>query len=385
MPYKLKITKESDPSWNQEYTFDKEMVAIGRDPANELPLGASGSGVSRVHTQIKQMDDTFKIIDNNSLNFTYLNNEKLKAGIEHDLKDGDEIRICDFILRFSVEVPVEEDLDATVLGKDFINPFIKDVKALAAAVDAICTQYEKEDFGRKREVLLDALQREFDGQKSEEAREVLAHTLSPQTVTAELPPDLPSKEVPIRHRYDQIQELMDTLMDFLVKFIQARRQFRLEFMGETMIKLKKTFSLSDCTLDELKDYILNPDIPAEETQKRIEKIEALTDELLIHQLSMLEGYKSSAKEGTQKILDRLNPDILKEDLFSQETAKGKVSLLYRIFPFLTSFKLARLFKDAHRDLSQEDQGIIEKKYFRPSYIRSYNKRMDLAKKTKGEE
>jgi hypothetical protein len=385
MPFKLKITKETDPSWNQEYSFDKELVGIGRDPANELPLGSSGSGVSRLHTQIKQQDDAFKIIDNNSLNFTYLNNEKLKAGIEHDLKDGDEIRICDFILQFSVEVPVEEDLDATVFGKDFINPFITDVKALAAAVNAICTKYEKEDFGRKREVLLDALQREFGEQESEEATEILAHTISPQTITTELPPDRPAKEVPIKHRYDQIQELMDTLMEFLVKFIQARRQFRLEFMGETMIKLKKTFSLSDCTLDELKDYILNPDIPSEETQERIEKIKALTDELLIHQLSMLEGYKSSAKEGTQKILDRLNPDVLQEDLAAQETATGKVSLLYKVFPFLASFKLAHLFKDAHRDLSQEDQGIIEKKYFRPSYIRSYNRRTDLAKKKKGDE
>ncbi|MGB6866484.1 MAG: FHA domain-containing protein, partial [Candidatus Aminicenantaceae bacterium] len=101
MPFKLKITKETDPSWNQEYSFDKETVRMGRDPANELQLGGAGSGVSRLHTQIKQQDDTFKIIDNNSLNFTYLNNEKLKAGIEHDLKDGDEIRICDFIIHFS--------------------------------------------------------------------------------------------------------------------------------------------------------------------------------------------------------------------------------------------------------------------------------------------
>jgi hypothetical protein len=385
MPYKLKITRESDPSWNQEYSFDKETVRIGRDPANELQLGGSGSGVSRLHTQIKQEGDAFKIIDNNSLNFTYLNSEKLKTRIEHDLKDGDEIRICDFILQFAVEAPVEEDLDATVLGKDFINPFIPDVKALSKAVDNICTRYEKEEFGRERDVLLDAIDKEFGEQKSNEAREILAQILSPQTGTTELPPDFAAKEVPIQHRYDQIQELMDTLMELLVKFIQARRQFRLEFMGETMIKLKKTFSLSDCTLEELKDYILNPDIPADETQKRIAKIKAMTDELLIHQLSMLEGYKSSAKEGTQKILDRLNPDVLKQDLAAQESATGTQSLLYKVFPFLAAFKQSKLITAAHRELSQEDQGIIEKKYFRPSYIKSYNRRTDLAKKTKGDQ
>ncbi|MGD8540177.1 MAG: FHA domain-containing protein [Candidatus Aminicenantes bacterium] len=385
MPYKLKITRETDPSWSQEYSFDKETVRIGRDPANELQLGGSGSGVSRLHTQIKQKDDTLKIIDNNSLNFTYLNSEKLKAGIEHDLKDGDEIRICDFILQFSIEVPAEEDLDATVFGKDFINPFIADVKALSKAVDAISTRYEKEEFGRKREVLLDALDREFGEQKSEEAQEILAHTLSPQTKTAELSPGHPAKEVPIPHRYDQIQELMDTLMELYVKFTQARRQFRLEFMGETMIKLKKTFSLSDCTLEELKDYVLNPDISAEETQQRIAKIKAMTDELLIHQLSMLEGYKSSAKEGTQKILDRLNPDVLLEDQAKRESAKGAQSFLHTVFPFLAKLKQSKLITDAHRELSQEDQGIIEKKYFRPSYVRSYNKRSDLAKKKKGDQ
>jgi pSer/pThr/pTyr-binding forkhead associated (FHA) protein len=385
MPFKLKITKETDPSWNQEYSFDKETVRMGRDPANELQLGGAGSGVSRLHTQIIQQGDTFKIIDNNSLNFTFLNNEKLKAGIEYDLKDEDEIKICDFIIRFSIEVPVEEDLDATVFGKDFINPFIDDVETLAKTVDAICTIYEKEESGRKREVLIDALNKEFGELKSEEAREILAHTLSPQTKTTELPPDFPAKEAPIQHRYGQIQGLMDTLMELLVKFIQARRQFRLEFMGETMIKLKKTFSLSDCTLEELKDYILNPDIPAEETQKRIEKIKAITNELLIHQLSMLEGYKSSAKEGTQKILDKLSPDLLREEPAAQKAARGKLSLQYKIFPFLASLKLSQLITDAHRELTQEDQGIIEKKYFRPSYIKSYNKRTDLARKTKGDQ
>jgi hypothetical protein len=385
MPFKLKITKETDPSWGQEYSFDKDTVRIGRDPANELQLGGGEGGVGRLHAHIKEYDGTFKIIDNNSLNFTYLNNEKLKGGIEHDIKDGDEIRICDFIIHFSIEVPDEEDLDATVFRKDFINPFIKDVEALAQAADAICTKYEKEEFGRKREVLIDALHKEFGEQKSEEAREILAHILSPQTKTTELPPDMPEKEVPIQHRYDQIQELMDTLMELLVKFIQARRLFRLEFMGETMIKLKKTFSLSDCTLDELKDYILNPDIPTEETQKRIQKIKAITDELLIHQLSMLEGYKSSASEGTQKILEKMGPDFLKEELAAQKAAKGNLSVLYKIFPFLASFKLSQLYTDAHRELTQEDQGIIEKKYYRPSYIKSYNKRTDLARKTKGDQ
>lgn len=385
MPFKLKITKETDPSWNQEYSFDKDTVRIGRDPANELQLGGSGSGVSRLHSQIKQRDDVFKISDNNSLNFTYVNKEKLKAEDEYELKDGDEIRICDFIIHFSIEAPVEEDLDATVFGRDFVNPFIKDVETLAHAVDAVCKKYEKEEFGRKREVLIDALNKEFEEVKSGEAREILAHILSPQTKTAELPPDLPSKEIPIQHRYGQIQGLIDTLLELLVKFIQARRQFRLEFMGETMIKLKKTFSLSDCTLEELKDYILNPDITAEETQRRIEKIKAMTDELLIHQLSMLEGYKSSAIEGTQKILDKLSPDVIKDDLAAQKPARGKPDLLYKVFPFLASFKLSQLITDSHRELTQEDRGIIEKKYFRPSYIKSYNKRTDMAKKTKGDQ
>jgi predicted component of type VI protein secretion system len=385
MPFKLKITKETDPSWGQEYSFDKDTVRIGRDPANELQLGGSGSGVSRLHSQIKQRDENFKIIDNNSLNFTFLNNEKLKADVEHDLKDGDEIRICDFIIHFSIEVPVEEDLDETVFGKDFINPFIKDAQALARTVDALNTKYEKEESGRKREVLLDALHKELSELEPGEAREVLSHVLSPQSKTAELPPEFPQEEAPIQLRYAQIQGLMDTLMELLVKFIQARRQFRLEFMGETMIKLKKTFSLSDCTLDELKDYILNPDIPPEETQKRITKIKAMTDELLIHQLSMLEGYKSSAREGTQKILEKLSPDSLKEELVAQQTAKGKPGFFYKIFPFLASFKQSQLYTDVHRELAQEDQGIIEKKYFRPSYIKSYNKRTDLAKKTKGDQ
>lgn len=381
---RLKITKESDPSWQQEYSFEKGTIRIGRDPANELQLGGAQSGVSRLHTIILQQDAVYKVVDNNSLNFTFLNKEKLKAEVEYDLNHGDEIKICDFIIRFLIEEPVQEELGATVISKDFANPFTEDVRAFAKAVDALCTRYEEEGYGRKQEALLDALQKEFGDQKSEEAKDIIARILSTKAPTAELPSEISVPEKQIQLRFDQMQALMETLLELLVKLIHARREFRLEFMGETMIKLKKTFSIYDCTLEELKKYLLSPNLSAEETQERINRVKAITDEILIHQLSMLEGYKSSVEEGTQKMLDTISPDHLNEQLGSKKDKLGKLGTLYKFLPILGPFKLYQLFSDAHRELAQEDKSIIEKKYFRPGYIRSYNKRMELSRKKRGE-
>ncbi|MFX1263717.1 MAG: hypothetical protein ACFFAZ_16830, partial [Promethearchaeota archaeon] len=111
----------------------------------------------------------------------------------------------------------------------------------------------------------------------------------------------------------------------------------------------------------------------------------MTDELLIHQISMLEGYKSSVSEGAQKILEKMSPDSLKEELSAQKAGEGMMNFMHKLLPFVSSLKLAQLFTDAQRELTQEDKGIIEKKYFRPSYIKSYNRRTDSAKKPKGEE
>ncbi len=379
MPIKLKVSKINEPEKERDYALNKETISIGRDPENDLQLEGINYSVSRIHTKIIQHNDVYHIIDQNSFNFTYLNDKKLKAGVEYELNDGDQIKICEFNIQISIVITKANSPDSTQKSTVHPNPFIEDSQTLAKIIGQICKNYRIEEFPEKERKLQEALWDALSPLGSKEVGEIIAYVLTPKIKTAPLPPHQSLEKYAHTHPHsEQIHELIDILIALLIKLIQARRHFRLEFMGETMIKSKKHFSIYDCTYDELKNYILDPDISSQEAQNRIEKIRSVGEEVMFHQISMLEGYKASVNEGTKKILGKINPSLLKKQLREE-----KIS--YKVLPILGIHKLIQLVSDAHNELFQEDQGILEKKYFRPAYIHSYNIRIDSIKKKRSKQ
>lgn len=92
-----------------QIVFDlRESVVLGRSyPHPELfdgidlsPYDAYESGVSRNHVIIKQQNDSVLIVDNESVNFTYLNTKKLVSQNAYPLKSGDIVRLGKLELRF---------------------------------------------------------------------------------------------------------------------------------------------------------------------------------------------------------------------------------------------------------------------------------------------
>ena len=377
MPVKLKIIKEGDPKGAHEQTFIKDVISIGRDIQNDLQLEGTKSVVSRRHAKIVKEGEVYRIIDLKSRNLTYLNDNKLKPETAYDLNNGDLIKICDFILQFSIEKETDKYLEKTIL--EFPNPFLQDSLNLSALLDQISKKYEAEEIGRKEEALQEAFEGTVGNVKlNEKAAEILINMLSPRKKTPTEALDKPMKkgtDLPIPTS-GLIQRLMEVLLKFVVKLIQARRQFRLEFIGETMIRSTKSFSLLNCTYDELKNYLFAPDIPPSEQQKRIDHIQLVANEVMLHQVSLLDGYKASVKIGAKQLLDRVNPEVLKADLNKKKVNLAGLQIPYRYLPIINIYKLIKCYDEAHRELNQEDQSILEKKYFRPSYVRSYNKRMD---------
>lgn len=73
----------------QEYLLDQE-VTIGRSDASSLVL--SDQGLSRRNTSIFRDGEVVLIVDEGSLNGTFLNGRKL-TGAPEELRDGDEVRI----------------------------------------------------------------------------------------------------------------------------------------------------------------------------------------------------------------------------------------------------------------------------------------------------
>jgi Inner membrane component of T3SS, cytoplasmic domain len=92
---KLRIT--SGPDEGKELQLSDTQV-IGRLPSNAIAIKDEGS--SRQNTRIYRAAGRFSLIDLNSKNGTFVNNEQVQRA---DLKDGDEIRVGSTSFRFVAE------------------------------------------------------------------------------------------------------------------------------------------------------------------------------------------------------------------------------------------------------------------------------------------
>ncbi|MCA9080706.1 MAG: SpoIIE family protein phosphatase [Planctomycetaceae bacterium] len=94
-----------------QYGVRREQTLIGRHPNCHVVL--QNGVVSRHHAQILESHGQYSLEDLRSRNGCYLNGEKIDGRVP--LKDGDEIRLCDVVLRF-LEHPSKEELPRPVAG-----------------------------------------------------------------------------------------------------------------------------------------------------------------------------------------------------------------------------------------------------------------------------
>lgn len=92
---------------------EKKRLSIGRTSDNDIVL--ENRGVSRRHATIELNPQDAVIIDNESLNGTFVNDRRIEEQI---LNDGDSITIGKYTLTFRCETPHEtkpSDLDGTMM------------------------------------------------------------------------------------------------------------------------------------------------------------------------------------------------------------------------------------------------------------------------------
>jgi len=376
---KLKVSKPSPPPWHHEYEYDQDVIAIGRGVKNDLQLEGINSVVSREHAKILRKAESYVLIDLNSTNTTMLNGEKLKPAVEYELHPGDRIQICDYQIEFVLEKKIVVEKPQTPPSplppppppppRD--NPFLQDLIELSKTLDRVNLAYELDTSPDKSEDMHDALQKALKDSRGKKAGEILGGYLggerAMQTV-AMLGRD--TSDLDILSNYDRLRKLIDTMLEFLTKLIQARVKFRQEFLNETIVK-SKSFSLDSCTPDELKGFLFDARLSLEDGQKRAEALAVVLEELLLHQLSLLEGYKAGVNEGTKRFLDRMNPARLNEQLAEKKIHLGVIDIPVKSVPILKLSKLIQIYAEVYRELTAEDQSVIEERYFRPSYKRSY--------------
>ncbi len=87
----------SGPTAGARYLVDTDVTTIGRHP--EADIFFDDVTVSRRHAEITRSGSAFDIIDQRSLNGTYLDGERVDRGV---LRNGSEVRIGKFRLNFFV-------------------------------------------------------------------------------------------------------------------------------------------------------------------------------------------------------------------------------------------------------------------------------------------
>lgn len=89
------------PPEQDNYVIGRLDPASGSYPDVDLvPFGGEEGGVSRRHAQITRNGNAYYIEDLNSVNYTFVNKQKIGVGISHALADGDEIRLGRVLMRF---------------------------------------------------------------------------------------------------------------------------------------------------------------------------------------------------------------------------------------------------------------------------------------------
>ncbi|CAG5136019.1 unnamed protein product [Candidula unifasciata] len=101
------------------FKLDREKVTIGRSP--EVTYAISSNMISRCHAVIKrQMDNTWTIADNKSLNGTFINGQQIEPSTTRTLQEGD-------LVQFGV--PVSPDAAAEFVYKFYSSLKVRMEKA----------------------------------------------------------------------------------------------------------------------------------------------------------------------------------------------------------------------------------------------------------------
>ena len=416
MVVKLLLKTESDSDEVEEFTFEQECISLGRDKENDLHIPDTSRVVSKKHAEITRLDEGFEIVDLGSKNFTYLNSTRLESGRTYSLSDGDLIKVGDYEVEFQVVRPDEPapqpeavripDYDQTVFETGFVNPFLEEAERFSKAFSSLCEVFENEAPNRRVDALRDAFSSlEVDagsevkrliaglflGDTDPEATDPKVHALSREGrngdhakdsssgLVSQAPVPLEKSLAPINKRSgktapsEQLDQVLNVIFNVLSMLVSIPWEFRHEFVGHTIAQTPESEILFEGNGEKLKNYLMDPDLDEEELGHRLALLEEGGDEVILHQLAMLDGYKAVVQQGMHMLLREIDPVVAAESLSQQGG-------LYKISPNLARLVASWGLQEKFKELRAEDWSITERRAYRPSFIRAYLSRMSAGPK-----
>lgn len=381
MALKVLVHKKDETAPPDSFVFQQERITIGRDQVNDLFLQDVDRLVSKEHAEIVTSGATIHLTDLGSKNFTYLNGERLQSGRPYPVEPRDTIQIGEFEITVDLvdaapsPRPPSAGEDRTVFDASFMNPFEDSAKLLAVALRSLSKRYDVEAPSRRDDALEQALSAAMEGDVDHGVYQRVARRLAPEAVAPPLPVASPFPPPPVAPPAEggRLRHLVDTLLQSMARLIGVPWRFRHEFIGQTIMQPEETAFLYEGNAEMLKGHLLDPSLSEEEAAHRMRLLGEAVEEVELHQVAMLDGYKAGVREGAVRLIDQLHPDALE-----QEAAQGK--LLYRLFPPLAKAEALRRLREQLRELRAEDWKAAEQRTYRPAFIKAYLARMTAARR-----
>lgn len=397
MHLRLTIAHTESPDSAKTYVFDQDVVTCGRAADNDVSLLDPSSVVSKYHAELREQGGEVVIEDKGSKNFTFVNGRRIMAGQAKVLFPGDKVEIGPYQIMMEMEEVVQAapvDLEQTVFAAGFANPFTDEAETLAEAFGKVRRAVLGSDYARRDEALLEALQ---DALGPGGDAEVLHSIIRGEPVTGaghrtdDPEPERPASQGNVVYSIDPgwtepasppapeqppfaasapphqpeyphppSDDLLPRLLSVITRLIGIPWQFRHEFVGHTILHSPETAFLYDEDASALLAYLNS----GSDREERFRLLEDAAEQVIVHQLAMLDGYRAAVTSGSTHLLDAIDPK-------NDDDAAPSGGAVGRFLSAVKGDNDAERIRETIQGLREESASILERRFFRPSFIDAY--------------
>ncbi len=376
----LKITRRSDPQWQSEYPCQQAEITLGRDTDNLIPLEDPNKRVSRKHLKIIRNEDQFYLVDCKSRNGTRLNNVPVAPENPYPLRDGDRIEVGDYIVVITLKTaePAAPDTNEETIVT--LNPFLPEAAELSRVLRQMVQKYHSLDVPNKDGALQQVMMRAVQTTGAAEISYLWGEVLLPGK--REVPPSAPPPQRPAGNGEDRpaggtFGEVLQILMEAVLDLARSIANFRANFCGFTEVRAPGALHIMKP--EDLKRYLFDRELSGEEIDSRLADLRAQIDTALLHPLALLDGYRTSIREGVREILLQISPEKLEQQFAEKYFQIGPFRIPYRWIPFYVKFKTYETMRGELSMFAREGTGYFEMKLFRPHFINAYMNAISVAR------
>jgi predicted component of type VI protein secretion system len=358
MPIKLQVVKENDDADPADYLFEQDRITIGRGSSNDLTL--PDQKVSSEHAEIRSDGGTYRLVDRDSKNHTYVDGRRVGEAEPYTLDSGDIFRVGDFKVEFAPLFMPSSEQTAHAETDEYTNPFEKHTRQLASALEGIAETYKFAPAEDRDESVAAALEEHLDPAVGAED--------GVQRVLRALRDGASAGDEPVPAGEPATTPVLDTLLEAVSRVVNIPSHFWREFTGQDLDHPPEKQVLYDADLEALRDHLLGDDLSEEEREARLQRVGEAVDSLVAHNMAMLAGYKKAVTAGSKELLRRVDPTD------AVRAAEQNGTVVDSLFGGGDSSELERL-EARWRELEGGAWGELEGDLFRPTYIDTYVDRM----------